>query len=109
MEEICCLVPVDPHTAEVVTKEVVQRVPGEETQAVRNPVCLIWVVVEIRLNTPSQITDRFRSFLISTRPDAQSDSIKGVGRVLLQDKRVMNTVGLAPAGANLNIVREASL
>lgn len=51
VKEIRRLVPVDPHAAQVVTKEIVQRIPRQKTQTVRDPVCLVWIVEEVRLDS----------------------------------------------------------
>jgi hypothetical protein len=51
MEKICRLVPVNPHSSEVVSEKVVNGIPREERQAVRNPVGFVWVVIEIGLGS----------------------------------------------------------
>lgn len=99
----------NPHTPEVVTQQVVQGVPGEETQAVGNPVGLIGIVVVIRLRLLSQFPNSLSSLLISARPDSQGDTIESMGGILLEDEGMVNAVRLALAGANLDIVREACL
>jgi len=109
VEQVGGLVPVNPHTPEVVTQQVVQGVPGEETQAVRNPVSLVGVVVKVGFGLLAQLADGLRTLLISTGPDAQRDTVESVRRVLLQDEGVMTTVRLALSCADLDIVRETSL
>lgn len=78
MEQVGSLVPVDPHAAEVVAKQVVQRVPGEEAEAVRDPVGLIWVVEEVGLNASPQVADCLGSLLVSARPDTQGNAVERV-------------------------------
>jgi hypothetical protein len=109
VEEVGRLIPVDPHASEVITQEVVKRVSGEEGQAIRNPICLIWRVIEIRFGPPSQIANGLCTFLIRSGPNSQSDTIEGVRRVLLKNERVVYTVRLAATSANLNIVWETGL
>lgn len=76
MEQVGRLVPVNPHTAEVVTEQVVQRVPGQEAQAVRNPVSLIGIVVEIGFRLLAHLANRLRTLFVGARPDAQGNTIK---------------------------------
>lgn len=109
MEEIGSLVPVNPHAAEVVTQKIVERIPGKERQAVWDPVGLIGVVVVVRLSPLPQIPDRLRPLLVGPRPDAQANSVKRVGRILLKNESVVDAVRLAPASADLNIVGETGL
>lgn len=78
VEQVRGLVPVDPHTTKVVTKEVVQGVPGKEAEAVWDPVRFLCVVEEIGLDALAQVADGFRPLLIGARPDAQRDSVKSV-------------------------------
>lgn len=66
MEQVGSLVPVNPHAPEVITQQVVEWVPGEEGQAVRNPVCLIGVVVEVRLRPLPQVADSFGALLVGS-------------------------------------------
>jgi hypothetical protein len=109
MEQVRSLVPVDPHAAKVVAEKVVQGVSGKKAQAVRDPVRLLCVVEEVRLDSLAQITNGLSPLLVSARPDAQCNAVEGVRRILLQHKRVMHAVGLASSRANLNIVRKAGL
>ena len=109
MEQVGGLVPVNPHTTEVITQQVVQRVPGQETQAVRDPVGLVGVVVKVGFGLLAQLTDGLRTLLISTGPDAQRDTVESVRRVLLQDESVVTTVRLALSCADFDIVRETGL
>jgi len=109
VEQVRSLVPVNPHTPEVVTQQVIQGIPGEETQTVGNPVGLVGIVVEIRLRLLSQFPDGLGSLFVSARPDSQSDTVESVGGILLEYKGMVNAVRLALAGANLDIVREACL
>ena len=65
MEEVGGLVPMDPHPAKVVAQQVVQGVAREEAQAVRDPVVVVGIVVEVRLLRPSpQFADRFGPFFV---------------------------------------------
>jgi hypothetical protein len=100
---------VNPHSSEVVAQKVVERIPGEETQAVRYPVCLIGDISVIRLGLPAELTNGLSSLLISSRPDAQSNAIESMLRVLLKNEGVMNTVRLAAPSADLDIMGEAGL
>lgn len=109
MEEVGGLVPVDPHATEVVAQQVVQRIPREERQAVRNPVGLLGVVIVVGLGSLSQVADRLSSLLVGSGPHLQADAVKGVRGVLLQDKGVVYAVRLAAAGTNLDIVGKACL
>lgn len=109
MEQVGSLVPVNPHASKVIPEQVVERVARQETQAVWNPVRLLGTVVEIRLGAFSQVADGLGSFLVGAGPDAESNSIEGMRRVLLENKRVMDAVGLTLAGANLDVVRETCL
>jgi hypothetical protein len=47
VEEVRGFVPVDPHTAEIIAEKVVKRITREETQAVRDPVRLVGLLVVI--------------------------------------------------------------
>lgn len=66
MEQVGSLVPVNPHAPEVVTQQVVEWVPGEEGQAVWNPVCLISVVVEVGLGPLPEVADSFGALLVGS-------------------------------------------
>lgn len=109
VEQVGGLVPVNPHTTQVVAQQVVERVPGQETQAVGDPVSLVGVVVKVGFGLLAQLTDGLGTLLISTGPDAQRDTVKSVRRVLLQDKGMMTTVRLALSCADFDIVRETGL
>jgi hypothetical protein len=109
MEQVSSLVPVDPHPAQVVAKKVVKRVARQEAQAVRNPVSLAGSVEVVRLSALAKVANGFRALVISTRPNAKSDTVQRVRRVLLEDKCMVNTVRLASSSADLNIMREACL
>ena len=107
VEQVGGLVPVDPHATEVVTQQIVEGIPGEEAQAVRNPVGLVRVIIEVRLRLLAQLADCLCALLVGTGPNAQRDTVQSVRRVLLQDERVVCTVRLALAGTDLHVVREA--
>lgn len=109
MEQVGGLVPMDPHTPEVVTQQVVEGVSREETQAIGDPVDLLRVIVEIGLGLFAEFTDSFGTLLVGSGPDTQSNAVKSVGRILLQDEGMVGTVRLGLAGTNLNIVRETGL
>jgi hypothetical protein len=109
MEQVSSLVPVNPHATQVIAQKVVQRVTGEEGQAVRDPVGLFRVVIVVGFGPLSQIPDGFGSLLVSPRPDAQANTVQGVRRVLLEDERMVSAVGLVPASTDFHIVRETSL
>lgn len=109
VEEVGRLVPMNPHAPEVVTEKVVERVAREERQAVRDPVLLLRVIVEVGLRPPPQLTDRLGPLLIGARPDTQADTIERVRRILLEDEGVVDTMRLGAAGANLDVMREAGL
>lgn len=66
VEQVGSLVPVNPHAAEVVTQQVVEWVPREEGQAVRNPVCLVGVVIEVGLRPLPQIANSFGALLVGS-------------------------------------------
>jgi hypothetical protein len=100
---------VNPHASKVVAQQVVQRISGQERQAVGNPVDLIRVVVEIGLGPLPQVADRLGTLLVRSGPDPKADTVERVRGILLQNEGVVNTVRLASAGANLYIMREASL
>lgn len=78
VEQISCLVPVDPHAPQVVSKEVVQRIAGQETQAVRNPVGFVAVVEEVGLNSFPEIANRLGPLLVGSGPHAKSDAVEGM-------------------------------
>lgn len=109
VEKVGGLVPVNPHPSEVIAQEVVQGIPGKEAQAVRNPVGLVRVVVEVGLSLLAQFTNGLGALLVGTGPDAQRDTVQGVRRILLENKGVVGAVRLALASANLDIVGETGL
>jgi hypothetical protein len=109
VKQVRSLVPVNPHAAKVVAQQVVQRVPGEEGEAVGDPVLLFRVVVEIGLCPLPELTNGLGSFLVGARPDTQADTVERVRRVLLEYESVVDTVRLAATSADLNIVGKASL
>lgn len=109
MEEIGCLVPVDPHTAKIVAKQVVKRVARKEAQTVWNPVSVVGRVVVILFGLLTEVPNSISSLLVSARPDAESNAVESVCRILLQDKGVVDTVWLAGPGADLDVVRETGL
>lgn len=109
MEQVSSLVPVNPHATQVVAQEIVQRVARQERQTIRNPVCLLGVVIVVVFGPLPQVTDGLGPLLVGPRPDAQADAIERVRRVLLEDERVVSAVGLVPASTDFDIVREASL
>lgn len=78
MKEVGGLVPVNPHTAKVVAKEVVERVARKEAQAVRNPICFIRIVVKVGFGPLPEVTNRLCALLVCTRPDAQSNTVERV-------------------------------
>lgn len=78
VEQVGRLVPVDPHAPEVVAQQVVQRVPREERQAVRNPVLLLRVVVEVGLRPLPELADRLGALLVGAGPNAQADAVESV-------------------------------
>jgi hypothetical protein len=100
---------VDPHATKVVAQQVVKGVPGKEAQAIGDPVGLIRVVVKVGLGLLAKLTNGLGTLLVGTGPDAQRDTVQSVRRVLLEDKGVVGTVRLALAGADFNVVGEASL
>lgn len=109
MEQVRRLVPVDPHAAEVVAQQVVEGISRQKGQAVRDPVNLVWVVIEVRLGPLPEVANCLGTLLVGPRPDAEADAVKCVRGVLLEDEGVMNAMWLAPACANLYIMRKASL
>lgn len=109
VEQVGGLVPVNPHTTEVVAEQVVQGIAREEAEAVGDPVSLLWVVVEVGLDSLSQVANSLGPLLVGARPDTERNTIQSVRGILLQNERVVYAVGLASASANLDIVREACL
>jgi hypothetical protein len=74
---------VDPHSAQVVAEEIVQRVARKEAQAVRDPVGLAGSVEVVRFSTLAKITNGLRALVVSTGPNAKSDTVQCVRGVLL--------------------------
>ena len=109
VEEVGGLVPVNPHAPKVISQQIVQRVTRQEAQAVWDPVRLIRVVVEIAFGTFPKLPDGFSAFVVGPRPDTESDTVKSVSRVLLEDEGVVNAVRLGSARADLDIVGETGL
>jgi hypothetical protein len=109
VEEVGGLVPVDPHAAQVVAEQVVERVARQEAEAVGDPVAVIGRVVQVRVGLAAQIADGVGALVVGARPDAQGDAVQGVGRVLLQDEGVVDAMGLRFAGAYFDVMREAGL
>lgn len=65
MEQVCSFVPMDPHAAEVIAEEVVERISREKAQTVRNPVGFVGRIIVIRLRPSPQLADRLSSLLVS--------------------------------------------
>src|SRR5689334_1400311 len=97
----------DPHAPKIVPEQVIQGVPRQERQTVRNPVLLVGVVVEVRLCPLPQLSNCLGALLISTRPNAEADAVERMRRILLEHEGVVNTMGLTAASADLNIMWEA--
>jgi hypothetical protein len=70
MEQVGSLIPVNPHSSEVVAKKIVERIPREEAQAVRDPVCLVGSVSIVGLGLSAELTNGLSTLLVSSRPDA---------------------------------------
>ena len=109
MEEVCGLIPMDPHAAKVITKQVVKRVPGKERQAVWDPVSLVGRIVEVRLCPLAKIANGLGTLLICPGPDTKSNTVECVRGVLLQDEGVVHTVRLGAPCADFNIMGETCL
>ena len=109
VEEVSGLVPVNPHSTEVVTEEVVEGISGQETQAIRDPVCLVSNISVVWLCLSAQFADGLCALLIGSGPDTEGDAVESMLRVLLKDERMMDAMRLAATGADFDIVREASL
>lgn len=78
VEEVGRLVPVNPHAAKVVAKEVVKWVARQETQAVWDPVGFARVVEVVWLCAPAEVTNSLRALVVGAGPDAKCDTIQGV-------------------------------
>ena len=109
MEKVCGFIPMNPHAAEIIAQQIVEGIPREEAQAVRDPVCLVRRVVIVSLSALAKVTNRLSTLLIGPRPDTKGDTVEGMRGVLLKDKCVVNAVRLALACANLDVMREACL
>ena len=109
VEEVCGLVPVDPHSTEVVSEEIVEGVAGEEAEAVGDPVGLRGIVIEVWLRLLAELANGLGALLVSSGPDTESNAVEGVVGVLLEDVGVVGAVGLAGAGADFDVVRETGL
>jgi len=109
VEEVGGFIPVNPHTTKIVAEEVVERIARQETQTIRNPVRLVSNIYIVGLDPLSHLTNGFGTLLISTRPHSQCDTVECMRRILLEDEGMVNTMRLALARADLDIVRKASL
>lgn len=109
MEKVGCLVPMNPHASEVVAEQIVEGISREERQAVWDPVRLIRVIVEVGFGALPEVADCFGSLLVGSGPHAQANTVQRLGRVLLENKGMVNAVRLAASGADLYIVGETSL
>lgn len=109
MEEVGGLIPVDPHASKVVAKQVVKRIPGQETQTVWDPVGLRRTVIEVGLGLLAQFPDGLGALLVGPGPDAKSNTVESMRRILLEDKGMVDAVGLVGTRADLDIMREAGL
>lgn len=109
MEKVGSLVPVNPHTTQVVTEQVVERISRQKAQAVWDPVCLVSHVSVVWLGLSAKLTDRLSTFLVRSGPDSQGNAVECMLGVLLQDECMVNAMGLAASSADLDIVGKASL
>jgi len=109
MEEIGGLVPVDPHSTKVITQKIIKRISRKERQAVWDPVGLIRRIIEVGFGPPPKVANGLCTFLICPGPHPESNTVKSVGGILLQNERVMHTVRLIASRADLYIVGETSL
>ena len=109
MEQVGGFVPVNPHTSQVVSQKVVERIAGEKAQTVWDPVGLLGRIIEISLRPLSKVPDGLCTFLICAGPDTKGNSIKRMGRVLLENEGMVNTVWLASASADFDVMRKTSL
>lgn len=64
VKEVGGLVPMNPHTTEVVTEKVVKWIPRQEGQAVWDPICLVAIFVEVGLGPPAKVPDGLGTFVI---------------------------------------------
>jgi hypothetical protein len=109
VEEVRSLVPVNPHSSKIVTKKVVERITRDEAQAVRYPICFVRDIMIVRLCLSSKFTDSIGTPLICSRPYAECNAVEGVLRILLQDERMVQTLGLTSSRDKLDIMWKASL
>ena len=109
MEEIGGLIPVNPHPPQIISHQIVERVTGQEAQAIRDPVRLVGRIVVVGLGALSKIPNGIGALLIGAGPDPKGDAVEGVGWVLLEDEGVVDTVRLTSSRADFNIMRETSL
>lgn len=109
VEKVRRLIPVNPHAPQIITQQVEQRIPRQEAESIGDPVCLVGSIVIIGLVPFSQFPDGLCPLVIGPRPYPQSDTIERVRGVLLKDECVMNAMWLRAAGANFDVVGEASL
>ena len=78
MEKIGGLVPVNPHSTKIISKKIVKRITGKETQAIRNPICFVPRVIEIWLCSLSEIANSLSTFLVSPRPNSEGNAVESV-------------------------------
>ena len=109
MEEVCGLIPMNPHAPQVIAQQVEQRVPRQKTERVRDPVRLVRRVIIIGFVPFAQFSDRLGPLIVCPRPHPKGNSIERMRGVLLQDKCVVNAVWLRASGTNLDIVGKACL
>ena len=109
MEQIGGLVPVNPHASKVVAQEIVEGIPREETEAIRDPICFISHVVIVCFRLASEVSNRVSPLLIGARPDSKGNAIERVLGIVLKYKRVVQALRLASASDQLDVMREACL
>lgn len=78
VEQVSSLVPVDPHSAQVVAEKIVQRVARQEAQAIRDPVGFARSVKVVRFSALAQVANGLRTLVVSTGPNAKSDTVQCV-------------------------------
>ena len=79
VEEVRRLVPVDPHSAKVVTEQIVEWVSREEGKTIGDPVCLVGRIVEVRLGPLAKVPYSLGTLLIGPRPDAERNTVQSMG------------------------------
>lgn len=99
----------DPHSSQIVTKKVEQRVPRQKAEGIGNPVSLVWIVIVVRLIPLPQFPNRLRALIIRTGPNSQRDSVECMAGILLENECMMDTMRLCAACTYFDIVGEASL